>query len=83
MFGNEVKSGLTMTKVIGGLTKTLNIANQAIPLYKEAKPMINNARNIYSVLKSFANNKNNSFNNNVNNKKITYEKKSNNPTFFI
>ena len=83
MFGNEVKSGLTMTKVIGGLTKTLNIANQAIPLYKEAKPMINNARNIYSVLKSFANNKNNSFNNNINNKKITYEKKSNNPTFFI
>ncbi len=51
MFGNPVSSGLTLTKVIGGLSKTLNIANQVIPLYREAKPMLQNAKTILSVLK--------------------------------
>lgn len=51
MFGNPIGSGLTFTKVIGGISKTLSIANQVIPLYREAKPMINNAKTILSVLK--------------------------------
>lgn len=51
MFGNPVSQGLTFTKVLGGLSKTLSIANQVIPLYREAKPMINNAKTILSVLK--------------------------------
>jgi len=51
MFGTPVSSGITITKVISGLSKTLSIANQVIPLYKEAKPMINNAKTILSVLK--------------------------------
>lgn len=51
MFGTPINNGLTITKVLGGLSKTLSIANQVIPLYKEAKPMLNNARNILSVLK--------------------------------
>ncbi len=51
MFGNPVSSGLSLTKVLGGLSKTLNIANQVIPLYREAKPMIQNAKTILSVLK--------------------------------
>lgn len=51
MFGAPVSNGLTFTKVIGGISKTLSIANQVIPLYREAKPMINNAKTILSVLK--------------------------------
>lgn len=51
MFGAPVSSGLTLTKVLGGISKTLNIANQVIPLYQQAKPMIHNAKTILSVLK--------------------------------
>lgn len=51
MFGTPVSNGLSFTKVIGGISKTLSIANQVIPLYREAKPMINNAKTILSVLK--------------------------------
>lgn len=51
MFGTPIRTGLTFTKVLGGISKTLNIANQVIPLYREAKPMIRNAKTILSVLK--------------------------------
>ena len=52
MFGsNVVNSGLSFGKVLNGISKTLSIANQVIPLYQQAKPMINNAKTILSVLK--------------------------------
>ena len=51
MFGAPVQSGLTFTKVLSGISKTLSVANQVIPLYREAKPMINNAKTILAVLK--------------------------------
>lgn len=53
MFGQMPTSGLTFSKVLGGISKTLSIANQVIPLYQQAKPMINNAKTIFSVLKEF------------------------------
>ncbi len=43
--------GLSLTKIIGGISKTLQIANQVIPLYQKAKPMIHNARSLFSVVK--------------------------------
>ena len=46
-----VTKGLSLTKIIGGLSKTLQIANQVIPLYQKAKPMISNARSLFSVVK--------------------------------
>lgn len=51
MFGNPYGTGLSFTKVLSGISKTLNVAGQVIPLYKEAKPMINNAKTIFGVLK--------------------------------
>ena len=53
MFPNPVRSGLTLTKVIGGMSKTLNVVNQLIPLYKEAKPMLSNAQNAFKIAKEF------------------------------
>ncbi len=51
MFGaNTIGSSLTLTKVLGGISKGLSIANQVIPLYQQAKPMIQNARKVMSVL---------------------------------
>ncbi len=48
--------GLSFTKIISGLSKTLQIANQMIPLYQKAKPMISNARNMMGILKEFKKN---------------------------
>ncbi len=53
MFGNPYQTGLSFTKILTGLSKTLSIANQVIPIYKEAKPMINNAKTILGVFKDF------------------------------
>ncbi len=51
MFPKVPTAGLTLPKVIGGISKTLNVANQIIPLYMQAKPMIKNAKNAFYVAK--------------------------------
>ena len=54
MFGtNAVGSTFSLTRVLGGISKGLSIANQVIPLYQQAKPMIQNAKKVMSVLKEF------------------------------
>lgn len=35
-----MNNNLSLTKIISGLSKTLNIANQMIPLYKQVKPIL-------------------------------------------
>ena len=35
-----MNNNLSLTKIINGLSKTLNIANQMIPLYKQVKPIL-------------------------------------------
>ncbi len=89
MFGAPVQSGLTLSKVISGLTKTLGFANRVIPLYREAKPMIQNARTILSTLREMGKSTNsntstkrtNNINNNTQNEKRIV-RNTNNPTFF-
>ena len=41
-----MNNALSLTKIINGLSKTLSIANQLIPIYKQAKPYINKLNNI-------------------------------------
>jgi len=93
MFGSvPIKSGLTFSKVLGGISKTLSIANQVIPLYQQAKPMINNAKTIMSVLKDFNKNPKNSASAQIQELKNTnntaklqsayISKQTNYPTFF-
>ena len=56
MFGpRAVLGGLSFTKVLGGLSKTLGVVNQIIPLYKEAKPMISNAGKAISIIRELGN----------------------------
>ena len=88
MFGNPYGTGLNFTKVLTGISKTLNVANQVIPIYKEAKPMINNAKTIFSALKEFgkSNNNNTTSNTKENTKKDTIPPTrtvSNTPKFFL
>lgn len=70
MFGPNIGSGITLSSVLGGISKGLGILNQAIPLYKEIKPMIGSAKKVMSVLQEL---KVNSNNNSTNNNKTTIE----------
>ena len=93
MFGANIGRGLTLTSVLGGISKGLGILNQAIPLYREIKPMIGSARKVMSVLQELKinNNSNNTTNSTSNNKTtidieenkktVTYESQST-PVFF-
>lgn len=92
MFGT-MRSGITLSSVLGGISKGLGIINQAIPLYREIKPMIGSARKVMSVLQELkvnnnSNNTNNTTSNNkttINieeNKKIVNESSQSAPVFF-
>lgn len=55
MFGaNTIRSGLTFSRVLSGISKSLNFANQVIPIYQQAKPVINNARQVLAAIKEFS-----------------------------
>ena len=44
---------LTLTNMISRINRTLNFANQVIPLYMKAKPMVKNAKDAFKVVKVF------------------------------
>ena len=52
----------SITKIIGGLSKTLNVVNQLIPLYNQVKPYLGKANKLM---------------NNINNLSITQKKNLN------
>ena len=62
---------LSLTKVLSGISKGLGIVNQALPIYKEIKPMVTNAKKIIDITKEF---------NKSNNKVYLNEKKEVNNT---
>lgn len=93
MFGPQIKL-FSFSKVISGMSKTLGIVNQVIPIYKEAKPMTQNAHNAFNIVKEFGTA---SMNKIINNKEknitpikekintiknVNFHFKNNNPTFF-
>ena len=41
----------TLTKVLNSINNTLNIANKVVPIYKEAKPIINTVSSTYKTIK--------------------------------
>ena len=51
-----VRTPFSFSKILGGLSKTLSLANQMFPLYEQARPLIANARNAFSVLKPLVQN---------------------------
>ena len=66
------RSGITIGNILNGTQRALNFANQAIPLVKQVRPMIGNAKTMFRVMNEFKrtekpiqNNivKNNNFNN--------------------
>lgn len=66
---------LSIINIISGLSKTLNIANQMLPLYKQIKPYIVKTNNMLSNI--------NKTNTSTQNKEpIKRVETSNTPTFF-
>ncbi len=45
------KSSFGLGSVLTGISKTLNIANKAIPIYKQVKPMISNIGPVFKMVK--------------------------------
>lgn len=75
LFGN---SGVTLGGILNGTQRALNFANQAIPLVKQVKPMIGNAKTMFRVMNEFKrvevpnkNTTNSNTNNDIQNSVIT------------
>jgi len=97
MFGNKVtgipgKSGFNLGGILNGLSRGLNVANRAIPLYQQAQPMFKNARNAFTMVKTFMNSDNKEKVNKVNTnsktetsniKNTVNESIGNGPKFFV
>ena len=50
LFGS---TGISISNFLNGTQKVLNIANQTIPLVKQVKPMIGNAKTMFKVMNEF------------------------------
>lgn len=93
--GATKASTFTFSGLLNGASKTLGVINQAIPVFYQVKPIINNAKTMYRVAKEInsndrkntSTNTNNSNNNNSNNNTSTNNVSNNNdvnkPNFFI
>ena len=84
MFSNVISSGITLAKVLSGLSKSINIAKEVIPLYESVKPMIRGAKNLPKILNTLnKGSKENETNKKYSTIKTTIESSLiNNPTFF-
>lgn len=50
LFGS---TGVSISNFLNGTQKVLNIANQTIPLVKQVKPIIGNAKTMFRVMNEF------------------------------
>ena len=87
---SSLRGSFSLTNLLNGTQRTLNLINQAIPIVKQVSPVVKNARTMFRVMNEFKkvdspkkNNKNisniNSSSNEVK-EDINYEY---GPTFFV
>jgi len=85
---------INFSSIIGGTQKTLNTINQIIPLVKQAKPMMDNAKTMFKLMSEFNRGdtkevqeikevKKTTPNEAVSSNKIEMNNNSNGPTFFL
>lgn len=89
------RTGISISNFLNGTQKVLNIANQTIPLVKQIKPVVGNAKTVFKVMNEFKkvnipttndNNKNNIPNTNIENKinpELLVQTNIEGPTFFV
>ena len=80
-------SKITFSGILNGASKTLGVINQAIPVFYQVKPIWNNARTMFKVVKGLNSQDDSQTNQeaiSINSKNWSQqEKKSNGPTFFM
>lgn len=69
--------------ILTNTQKTLNVINQAIPVYYQIKPVWQNIRSFGHIMSAFNENDNNNVKKEEVQTKTSTEKNSNLPTFFI
>ena len=81
--------GLSFGRILSGTERALNFANQAIPLVKQVKPIVGNAKTIFKVMNEFKKQEkptysnSSTINSNTNNSKNINIPNENEPTFFL
>ena len=80
LFGNIIRR-FNFTSLLNGAQKTLNTVNQIIPLVKEARPMVNNAKSMFRLMSEF-NRDDEKETKKVTSNKVTSNEYNNGPTFF-
>ncbi len=65
--------------ILNNTQKTLNVINQAIPVYYQVKPIYNNAKTMLRMVHAIKDDNEPNIDNNINNKKNT----STGPVFFL
>lgn len=87
---SSIKGKFNWSSLLNNTQKTLNIINQAIPVYYQVKPIWNNTKTVFKIMGAVKDDNNNvSVNNNVNtNTSATTNVNNNNisnntPNFFL
>ena len=97
LFSRIFGANASFSSLLGGTQKVLNVANQAIPLIQQVKPMVGNAKTMFKVMNEFKKtdikntrrqnnnvNTNSSSNSENNTNDIdSINDNTNNPTFFV
>lgn len=75
---------ITFSGILNGASKTLGVINQAIPVFYQVKPIVNNARTMFKVVRGINSVNNTPNTNNVSsvNDISTKKEELNAPTFF-
>jgi len=85
-FFSKLKN-ISFTEILNGTQKTLNVINQAIPIFYQIKPLINNTKTIFKIASAINNDKRIDSKEKITTiKKETLKNKNidyNQPTFFI
>lgn len=85
---------ITLSGIFNGTQRVLNFANQAIPLVKQVRPMIGNAKTMFKVMNEFKrvdapkntkkiSNASKNTQNTIQQTNPTNEQNTNGPTFFM
>ena len=46
---------LSLSSILSGLDKTLNVVNQVIPMYQKIRPLLDNSKDLLNIINSINN----------------------------
>lgn len=78
---SSILSKFSLSSIINGTSKTLNLVNQAIPVVKQVSPLMKNVKTMFNVMNEFK--KTETISTTNTNTNIEKTNNDNNPTFFV